>query len=157
MSSEMADSSSTLDETFWGGQEVVSGPVSTQMGLPLPPSDPYLEGDTAHRQVATVLEEGKVFSHQRSCMYHALGSLCMVAQLCMFASHVLQPCQPQVWRTLVPPGNPRVQDSRVMTACLLVWPRCSPTVCPFNHPFIAWPLPAPLTQPLSCSSFYSSS
>lgn len=72
----------------------------------------YLEGHTAHRQVATVLEEGKVFGHQGSGVDHALGSLCVIAQLCMFASHVLQPCQPQVWRALVSPGNSGVQDSR---------------------------------------------
>lgn len=99
-----------------------------------------LEGHTAHRQVAAVLEEGKVFGHQGSSMYHALGSLCMVAQLCMFASHVLQPCQPQVWRALVPPGNPRVQGSRGVSACPCLSSLTSPAfllVCPFNHPLIA--------------------
>lgn len=142
MSSEMADSSSTLDETFWGGQEVALDLAPTQVGLPLPPSYPItnLEGHTAHRQVAAVLQEGKVFGHQGSSMYHALGSLCMVAQLCMFASHVLQPRQPQVWRALVPPGNPRVQDSRGMSACPCLSSPTSPAfllICPSNHPLIA--------------------
>lgn len=141
MSSEMADSSSTLDETFWGGQEVASDPAPTQGGLPLPPSYPItnLEGHTAHRQVAAVLEEGKVFGHQGGSMYHALGSLCMVAQLCMFASHVLQPCQPQVWRALVPPGNPRVHVSRGVSACPCLSSPPLPAfllVCPSNHPLL---------------------
>lgn len=109
----MADSSSTLDETFWG-EEVALDPAFAQMGLLYFPGtlSTHLEGHTAHRQVATVLKEGKVFGHQGGGVDHALGSLCVIAQLCMLASHVLQPCQPQVWRALVSTGNSGVQDSR---------------------------------------------
>lgn len=109
----MADSSSTLDETFWG-EEVALDPAFAQTRVLYFPGtlSAHLEGHTAHRQVATVLKKGKVFSHQGSGVDHALGSLCVIAQLRMFASHVLQPCQPQVWRALVSTGNSVVQDSR---------------------------------------------
>lgn len=128
----MADSSSTLDETFWGGQgwhQTQYLPTWAFLYLRVTLIT-HLEGHTAHRQVATVLEEGKVLGHQGGCVYHALRSLCMVAQLGMFASHVLQPCQPQVWRALVPPGNSGVQNSRDMSTCL-----CLPSPNPHLHPF----------------------
>ena len=79
--------------------------------LPLPTTPPttHLEGNTAHGQVAAILEQGEVLSHQCGRVHHALRSLRVVAQLCVLPGHVLQPCQPQVWGALVATGNPGAQ------------------------------------------------
>lgn len=73
---------------------------------PPPPPAAYLEGNTAHRQVATVLQQGEVLSHQGGSVHHALGGLRVVAQLCVLPRHVLQPRESQVRGALVAAGDP---------------------------------------------------
>ncbi len=67
---------------------------------------PYLEGDTAYRQILAVLQHAQVFCHQGGAVHQTLSSLGVVVPLRVFSSHVLKPRQPQVWRRLVTFCNP---------------------------------------------------
>lgn len=61
----------------------------------------YLKADTAHREIAPILEHAQVLCHQRCSMDQAHGCFCVALPLGVLLCHVLQPRQPQVWWRLV--------------------------------------------------------
>lgn len=136
--------------------------ASPHMGHPPacdPPPAAHLEGNTAHGQVAAVLEQSEVLGHQSSRVHHALGGLCVVAQLRVLPRHVLQPRQAQVWGALVAPGNPgsqgrsREEDGvSPCSQCLrLTYPPCTRyrPICPTDWP-VSLPVPCSPVHPLTC-------
>lgn len=50
---------------------------------------PYLEGDTANGEVATVLQHVEVLGYQGSAVDQAVGGFSMVASLGVLSGHVL--------------------------------------------------------------------
>lgn len=66
---------------------------------------PHLKADTAHGQVAVVLQHAQIFCHQGRRMHQAHGGLRVALLLGVFLCHVLEPGQPQVGRCLVTLGN----------------------------------------------------
>lgn len=77
-------------------------------GIPWPhmhTADSYLECDTSHRKILSVLQHAQILSDKCCWVDQALSSFSMIASFRVFASHVLQPGQSQVWRGLIALGN----------------------------------------------------
>ena len=61
----------------------------------------YLEGDAANRQVLVILKHAEVLSHQGSSVDQTHGRLSVTLPVVVLLSHVLQPGQAEVRRSLV--------------------------------------------------------